>query len=518
MKQLIVGLIGETGSGKSTFCSMCTSEDIHPIIAGAYGQKGTTKSTKRMIFSSDVKGFTIKEFQEKYSEGNTEFGIPLSKDINLYPFQQLTVLDTQGLNDWKSENEREETNNAILDVCDEADIILVTIPEGGNVVSTNVVLEQVFDRFCHKPIVFIYRAQQTREKLLKKEKAISHIMPFVESNIQRYSEIHPDLGGIIKNAKLPEDAGVSPLFCILPNSEELSSDLDAGERLSDNKVLRRYISNALQYAINLQSVLIEEMANNYVKQNLDIVTKTTRKLLRVENVVPIIKDVYSEPLQRPYVERRDYPYRDNVEYSWQGGSRGRYCERGGHYTYVSSNIYYNLKKIIKKLVTPVPLRSSLLSVLDTKADDMLTPGTLNLQYYSYTRGVPVEWIINIRTELYNKSPNLFRDVTSDDFEGRQEFDYLMKTEKHFRDSHEDWNKYMEKFYFRKEEEQNVIKDKFDKEEWNATVLIHLLFSVIHRIDFTQNLNGKIKSDFDSIAFNSQGKCVLWTENDSSVHG
>ncbi|MNO25480.1 hypothetical protein D3C76_153160 [compost metagenome] len=496
---------------------MCTSEDIHPIIAGEYGQKGTTKSTKRMIFSNDLKGFTIKEFQENYSEGNTEFGIPLSEDINLYPFQQLTVLDTQGLNDWKSENEREETNKAILDVCDEADIILVTIPEGGSVVSTNVVLEQVFDRFCHKPIVFIYRAQQTREEKLKKEKAIPRIMPFVESNIQRYSEIYPDLGRIIKNAKLPEDAGVSPLFCILPNSEELSSDLDAGERLSDNKVLRRYISNALQYSINLQSLLIEEMANNYVEQNLDIVTKTTRELLRVENVVPFIKNVYSEPLQRPYVERNDYPYRDNVEYSWQGGSRGRYCERGGHYTYVSSNIYSNLKKIIKKLVTSVPLRSSLLSVLDTKSEDMLTPGTLNLQYYSYTRGVPVEWIINIRTELYKNSPNLFRDVTSGDFEGRQEFDYLMKTEKHFRDSHDDWNKYMEKFYFREEEEQNVIKDQFDKEEWNATVLIYLLFSVIHRIDFTQNLNGKIKSDFDNIAFNSQGKCVLWSENDSIVH-
>jgi len=427
-------------------------------------------------------------------------------------------LDTQGLNDWKSENEREETNNAILDVCDEADIIMVTIPEGGSVVSTNVVLEQVFDRFCHKPIVFIYRAQQTREKLLKKEKAISHIMPFVESNIHRYSEVHPNLGGIIKNAKLPDNAGVSPLFCILPNSEELSSDLDAGERLSDNKVLRRYISKTLQYAINLQSVLIEEMANNYVKQNLDIVTKITRELFRVENVIPSIKNVYSEPLQRPYVERHDYPYRDNVEYSWQGGSRGRYCERGGHYTYVSSNIYNNLKKIIRKLVASVPLRSSLLSVVETKAEDMLTPGTLNLKYFSYTRGVPIQWIIDIRTELYNKSPNLFRDVTSDDFEGRQEFDYLMKTEKHFRNNHKDWDKYLEKFYFLKEEEQNVIKDKFDKEEWNATVLIHLLFNVIQRIDFTQNLNGKIKSDFDSIAFNSQGKCVLWSENDSNVHG
>lgn len=517
MKQLIVGLIGETGSGKSTFCSMCTSEDIHPIIAGAYGQKGTTKSTKRMIFSSDVKSFNLEEFKEKYAEGNTEFGIPLSKDINLHPFQQLTVLDTQGLNDWKSESEHKETIKEILDVCDEADIILVTIPEGGSVVSTNVVLEQVFDRFCHKPIVFIYRAKQAREKLLKKEKAISHLMTFVKSNIQRYSEIHPDLGEIIKNARLPEDAGVSPLFCILPNSEELSSDLDVDERLSDNKLLRRYISSALQYAINLQNVLIEEMANNYVKQNLDIITKTTTKLLRVENVVPFIKNVYSEPLQRPYIERRDYLYSDSVEYSWQGGSRGRYCERGGHYTYVSKCIYYNLKKIITKLVVPVSLRSSLLSVLETKTNELLTPGTLNLPYFSYTRGVPIQWIIDIRTELYNKSPELFREVTQDDFEGDKEFGYLIKTERQFKDSHEDWNKYLEKFYFYEEEVQKVIKNKFVDEEWNATVLIHIVFNVIRKINFTQNLNGKFKSDFDSIAFNSQGKCVLWNENNSSVH-
>ncbi|MFB5269836.1 hypothetical protein ACE41H_24075 [Paenibacillus enshidis] len=76
MKQLVVGLIGETGSGKSTFCSMCTSEDIHPIIAGAYGQKGTTKSTKRMIFSKDVKGFNLDEFKLAYNEGKSEFDRP----------------------------------------------------------------------------------------------------------------------------------------------------------------------------------------------------------------------------------------------------------------------------------------------------------------------------------------------------------------------------------------------------------------------------------------------------------
>lgn len=514
MKQLVVGLIGETGSGKSTFCSMCTSEDIHPIIAGAYGQKGTTKSTKRMIFSKDVKGFNLDEFKLAYNEGKSEFGIPLSQDVNLHPFQQLTVLDTQGLNDWKSESEREETNNEILNVCDEADIILVTIPEGGNVVTTDTILEQVFSRYCHKPIVFIYKAQQARVGLLKKEKAIPHLTPFVANNIQRYSEIYPNLGDIIKNAKLPEDAGVGPLFCILPNSEELSSDLDAKDRLSDNAVLRNYISSTLQYAINLQGLLINEMANKYVKRNLDKILRAVDKLCVVENVVPHIKYLDGTPLCRPYIKNLNYDLKDNIEYSWQGGTPSRYPVCGGDYTFAAKNIYNNLQKMIRNLIASVSLRSSLLSVLKSKAEDILTPGTLNLPYPSYTRGVPVQWIINIRTELYKKSPKLFRDITSEDFDNERQYDFWLKTESQFRDNHRDWSKYLEKFYFNSTEIQKVIKDKFGKREWEATVLISLIFNVIHRIDFCQNLNEKIKTDFDNIAFNSQGKCVLWNENNS----
>ncbi|MEK3951146.1 hypothetical protein MHB46_22485 [Paenibacillus sp. FSL H7-0703] len=138
---------------------------------------------------------------------------------------------------------------------------------------------------------------------MKKEKAIPHLTPFVANNIQRYSEVYTNLGYIIKNAKLPEDAGVGPLFCILPNSEEFSSELDAKDRLSDNAVLKNYISSTLQYTINLQGLLIHKMANKYVKRNLDKISRAVNKLCVVENVVPHIKYLDGTPLCRPYIKK-----------------------------------------------------------------------------------------------------------------------------------------------------------------------------------------------------------------------
>ncbi|AIQ73004.1 GTPase domain-containing protein [Paenibacillus odorifer] len=514
MKQLIVGLIGETGSGKSTFCSMCSSEDIHPIISGSYGKKGTTKSTKRMIFSKEMKNFDLNEFSLSYKGGQTEFGLPLSEEIDLHPFESLTILDTQGLNDWKSDEERERTNKSILKVCDEADIILVTIPEGGNVVTTNTVLNQIFTQFCHKPIVFVYRAQQSREKLLKKEKSIPLLIPFVEDNIEKYSKINPKLGNVIKCANLPADTGVYPLFCILPNSEELSSDIEENERQSDNTVLRKYISNALQYAINLQNLLINEMADEYVKSNLEIISTTIEKIFSLENIISGMTNVKGLPLYRPYIKNFNFKPEYDIEYSWQGGTPWMYPVCGGDYTYASNDIYVNLCNIIRNSNESVAVKSSLLSVLYSISEDRHTPGSLNLRYNSYTRGVPVNWLIDIRTELLQKSPELFEeiDIYVDDnnfFDNPAQCESLLSTDEKFRVAHHDWNKCLKQFYFFTPEKQKIIKQKFSDREWSATVLVSSISKVINKIDFCRGMNEKNKDDFEKIAFDSRGKCVLW---------
>lgn len=123
MRQLIVALIGETGSGKSTFASMCTEEEIHSIIAGINGKKGTTKSTQRMVYSIKNKEyennaeFNKDEFKKSYEKGNTNFLLPLSSNIELAPFDTLTLLDTQGLNDWKTEQEKGAVYNSVVEAC-----------------------------------------------------------------------------------------------------------------------------------------------------------------------------------------------------------------------------------------------------------------------------------------------------------------------------------------------------------------------------------------------------------------
>ena len=151
MRKLIIALIGETGSGKSTFASMCTEEEIHSIIAGTNGKKGTTKNTKRMVYSINNKeyknnsGFNKDEFKKNYEEGNSNFLLPLSSNIKLAPFDTLTLLDTKGLNDWKTEKEKEEVYNKAVEACNDADVILVMIPEGGSVVTTNEILSRIFN-------------------------------------------------------------------------------------------------------------------------------------------------------------------------------------------------------------------------------------------------------------------------------------------------------------------------------------------------------------------------------------
>src|SRR3712207_919227 len=112
------------------------------------------------------------------------------------------------------------------------------IPEGGSVVTTNEILSRIFNQYCHKPIVFVYKAQQARIKLLCKEKSIPQLMNDVKANLYNYQKRYEKLANVIQGVNLPDHVGISPLLCILPNSEELSSDICEEERLCDNKTLK----------------------------------------------------------------------------------------------------------------------------------------------------------------------------------------------------------------------------------------------------------------------------------------
>ncbi len=509
MKQLIVALVGETGSGKSTFAAMCTEEEVHTIIAGINGKKGTTKNNKRMVYSKDIE-FDITKFKQSYENRDSIFSMPLSSNIELNPFDALTLLDTQGLNDWKTDTEKEKVFNDVIKACDEADIIFIMIPEGGSVVTTNDILYKIFDQYCHKPIVFIGKAQQARVKYLGKESSIPQLKIDVQSNIDKYSNIYNKLGEIIINVPLPEYVGISPLLCMLPNSEELSSDIDAENRLSDNNDLKKCINDILQYAINLQKVLLDEMRDEYVKNNQTELQNVVNKLSSVSYIANNLVNVTGRPLCRPYVRNSKYKVTTDIEYSWQGGTPWVYPVCGGDYTYAANDVYTNIKKMIHNLSASVKVKSSLLSVLEYISEDRWTPGTSNLQYYSFTRGIPVKWILDYRTNLYKNHPNLFRDVSKNDFETNPQWDYLRKTSSMFKNDHNDWDKYMDKFYYFSDEQQELIKNKFSHNVWSSTVMIKLIIAcIITRIDFVGKLSNSLVEEFWKKAFNDNGNCKVW---------
>lgn len=514
MRQLIVALIGETGSGKSTFASMCTEEEIHSTVAGINGKKGTTKSTKRMIYSiknkesENYEGFNREEFKKSYEKGDTNFLLPLSSNIELNPFDTLTLLDTQGLNDWKTDEDKKNVYNSVVEACNQADIIFVMIPEGGSVVTTNEILNRIFELYCHKPIVFIYKAQQARLKLLFKEKSIPKLIDDANKNLDKYSKKYKRLAEVIQKVNLPESVGISPLLCLLPNSEELSSDICAEERFCDNKILKQCISSILQYAINLQKELIDVMRGEYIETNEQDIQNVVNKLISVDYIVNNIKYIKC-PINRPYV--KNFKFKGDIEYSWQGGSTGNYKVCGGDYTYLSNYIYENIKLMIMSLSNiSVAIKSSLLSVLEFICEDRRTPGTLNLQYISLTRGIPIKWLLCLRTMLFNKYPNLFRNACESDFDNKPHWLYMSQTNKVFRNQHSDWDKYLEKFYCYSGDKQTKIKSGFTNNEFNATVMVYFISAIIAtKIEFVKNVKSELGNEFLDNAFNESGECKIF---------
>lgn len=511
MKQLIAALIGETGSGKSTFASMCTDEKIHEVISGKNGRKGTTKSVKKMFFLKNVP-FNLEEFQKSYEENGEEFTLPLSSSVELEPFDALTILDTQGLNDWKTEEEKNNTNQMVIRACAEADIIFVTIPEGGSVVTTNEILQKIFEQYCHKPIVFLYKAQQSRIKLLKKEKAIPQLKQDVDKNTERYKVIYPKLGKLIEEAPIPELFGVSPLFCVIPNSEELSSDMEEEERQCSNIDLKKCISEVLQYAINLQRLLIDEMGKEYVAAHLPKIQAAVDQMCKIPYLIKYICNITGLPLYRPYVE--DYRYEEKPEYSWQGGSAGMYPICGGDYTYTAKDIYYNIKNMIGNLPVSVTEKSALFAVLELVSENRWTPGTFNLPYCSLIKGVPVKWLLETRTQIYKNYPNLFRKATDRDFDNKIPYQLLCQTKPQFQKEHGDWDQCMYKFIYYPAAQQKGIEQKFGEKQWQATVMIFCILGVISDINFCKNIDRDMKKAFWNQIFTKEGKCVLWEENNS----
>lgn len=516
MKQMIVALIGETGSGKSTFASMCTEEEIHSIIAGVNGKKGTTKNTKRMVFSvknNDYENnslFNKQDFKKSYENGNTTFPLPLSSNIVLSPFDTLTLLDTQGLNDWKTNDDKEKVYNSAIEACNEADVILVMIPEGGSVVTTNEILDRIFEQYCHKPIVFVYKAQQPRIHLLNKERSIPQLTEDVNKNLYNYKKRYMKLAEVIQKVDLPDKVGMSALLCALPNSDELSSYIEKEDQLCDNNHLKECINNILQYAINLQKSLLDVMRGEYVDTNKKAIENAVNELISIDHIVTKIKFI-GYPINRPYVQNTDFSYDSDKEYSWQGGSPWRYPVCGGDYTYISNYIYEDIKLMITSLCNvSVDVRSSLLSVLEYISEDKLTPGTSNLQSISLTKGIPVKWILDIRTKLYNNHPELFRNVTKDDFDTNPQYDHVMNGHKEFKKDHVDWDKYLHKFYFSSDNHQSKIKSYFSNNEWCATVMIYLIIScIVEKIDFAKNSGNYYENKFWNNAFNEKGECKLF---------
>lgn len=79
--------------------------------------------------------------------------------------------------------------------------------------------------------------------------------------------------------------------------------------------------------------------------------------------------------------------------------------------------------MIRSLIASVSLRSSLLSVLKSKAEDILTPGTLNLTYPSYYLRSICSMDFKYKNRAFKKSPELFRDTTSEDFDNERQYDF-----------------------------------------------------------------------------------------------
>ena len=407
-KRLIVALIRETRSGKSTLASMCTDEDIHAVIAGTNGVKGTTKVVTEFTYIKNYSEFNLGEFTRQFEpeishqEGRIKATLPLSANIKLSSFDAMTILDTQGLNDWKTDDEEKAVHASIIDVCDEADVIFVTLPDCGSVVSTNVILEDLFKKYAHKPIIFIYRSGDSRVAQLRNKKCVDVFKKAAEVNLQRYSEVYPGLSDVIERMNLPAEVGICPLLCGLPNSDELASHMDADERECDNIKLRGHIGEVLQYAITLQAELIDKMRDEYIGSNLEAVDKHLLELAELQFVAQNLSRVtFPAPLQLPYVHNFNFADAEDVEYSWQGGSRGN-CEAvGGGYTYTAKDVYENISHMIGKLNCTLAVKSCLLSVLSSFSEERATPKGLNLHYPSYyTRGIPVDWLIKIRSEFF----------------------------------------------------------------------------------------------------------------------
>lgn len=511
MKQIIAAIIGETGAGKSTFASMCTDEDIHAHIAGEWGKKGTTKEIKRMLFSSSITTDNG-NFESSYMESEDgTIRLPLSSKINLGLFDALLLLDTQGINDWKTDDEKDKVYNQILDVCDEADIIFAMIPEGGSTVSTEEIQKKIFERYCHKPIVLINRTVETEISDLKYVKCDA-IKESAKNNLKAYEGVYSQLATEIHNIDLPVDISVdTPLLCLLPSSEELTSNKPKERLKSTNNELRKCINLTLEYAINLQTALINIMSDNFLNSNINEIQIADKELTDINYAIKNLKEIAGiprvTPMKMPYVKHKDWA--KETEYSWQGGTAASYGVCGGDYTYIANSIYQLINNMISNLNISVGIKSSLFSILYGYVDDVYTPGTLNLGIKSYTRGVPVDSIISVRTNLYTKYPNLFRDINSKDFDNPKQEESWWGTPNTFRNLHGDWDKLLERFYFYEPSIQETIKEGFEGREWSATVFISLVMEVLKNINFSKMTEEELKKNFLNSAFDENGGCKLW---------
>jgi len=133
------------------------------------------------------------------------------------------------------------------------------------------------------------------------------------------------------------------------------------------------------------------------------------------------------------------------------------------------------------------------------------------------RCIPIEWILDIRSELYRSNLSAFRKAEKNDFEVDKSYDFLLETNSQFRTLHVDWDQYLDKnMFFVLPQIQNVIEQNFSGRQSEAVVIIYIIqkiiISITSSIDFIKDINKGLADGFDKISFDEEGHCNLFEQN------
>ncbi|MCL1994594.1 MAG: dynamin family protein [Defluviitaleaceae bacterium] len=455
-QDLKIAIVGETGSGKSTFISMCSDEDkLYADITGKAGMPGTTRETSKItLYKSESVISQEQDNDEKptynycdqlknYRDGLDSY-FPLSANIELNNLKNLVLFDTRGLNDVDEKTNKEDVENSVLDVCQKADIIIVTIAQGGNPPNSKLFLEKVFEEFIHIPIIVVGRSgEATAEDIASAgECSLDSIKELAKDLLQKHIDSYNKDGqtvdafkDILVNTAFPfPNSGnfLSPLCTVLQNCKELTSRNPTSPN-STKESLKKSINDILQYSLNLTSKLYEVINKN---TDLARLKEHKEKIFERENLVklytPMIKAFPAEPFI-PYKSERWE--NEILEYCWYGPTKER---RPARYTYYATHIYESILKIVasSKMFGYARANSELVLKIRNSRKTTLTPGTLNFiyRYISTVDIIPLNLLLDYRKDLIETHSDLFEPYTGTDYWGGEAWG------KPFDDKILDWEK------------------------------------------------------------------------------